>query len=328
MRIVVLVDLGRVLVNTSTLASISFDAYLPTSSARGHWDQWQINRSRAQTAYVDWGDHPTLLSNVFAAAFGDSQIDFFKYFQQQFPDFSRRNAVSLCCGDGAFESALIGNNVFASVTGIDISPVRIEAARELHAGVSDRLCFVVGDVNDGKLGSQTYDIVFAKAALHHVENIEQLASGICQSLRPNGLLVAIDFFGPTRFQWTDAQIAAANWFLSNRIPQALRTRADGSVYEEVRRPTVEEMIALDPSEAVRSSELLHVLSERFDIQVDIHLGGTLLNLIFYGDIINNFDVQDPTHNHILREAFQYERALLNDGTLSSDFRLIMAKPRS
>ena len=38
----------------------------------------------------------------------------------------------------------------------------------------DRLQFIIGDVNEGKLGHNLYDIVFAKAALHHVEKLESL----------------------------------------------------------------------------------------------------------------------------------------------------------
>lgn len=304
-----------------------FEAYLPSHIARNHWDQWQTSRSLSPSVYVDWGDHPTILAEVFRAAFGDPKLDFFRYFKEVHPDFARRSALSLCCGDGGFERALLDHGVFASITGIDLAPARIAAAREIHRPVADRLNFDVGDVNTGNFGTSSTDIVFAKAALHHVENLEQMASGICRALRVPGFLVAIDFFGPNRFQWTDAQLRAANWFLLNRVPPQLRARKDASVYEEVRRPTVAEMIALDPSEAVRSGELMPVLSRYFDFTVNIPLGGTLLNLIFFGDIINNFDESDPAHNQILVEACQYERALIDAGVIESDFRLIVAKPR-
>lgn len=304
-----------------------FEAYLPNHIARIHWDQWQISRSQSPTAYVDWGDHPTILAEVFRAAFGDAKMDFFRYFKEKHPDFAQRTALSLCCGDGGFERALLDHGVFASITGIDLSPARIAAARDIHRPVADRLSFDVGDVNTGEFGTRCIDIVFAKAALHHVESLEQTAAGICRALRDNGLLVAIDFFGPTRFQWTDEQLRAANWFLVNRVPLELRTRKDTSIYAEVRRPTVAEMISIDPSEAVRSGELMDVLSKYLYFTVNIPLGGTLLNLIFFGDIINNFDESNPAHNQILVEACQYERALIDAGVIESDFRLIVAKPR-
>ena len=65
----------------------------------------------------------------------------------------------------------------------------------------------------------------------------------------------------------------------------------------------------------------------FDIHVDLPLGGTLLKLIFYGDVTNNFDAENPEHNRIIEEAFQLERSLINNGALGSDFRLLIATPK-
>lgn len=309
------------------MQSCDFEAYLPENAARIHWDQWQANRGLTPSVYVDWGDHPTILAEVFRAAFGDANTDFFRYFKERHPAFVHQTALSLCCGDGGFERALLDHGVFASITGIDLSPGRVAAARETHHLCADRLKFEVGDVNSGEFGTRCVDIVFAKAALHHVEHLETMTTGVCRALRVKGCLVAIDFFGPTRFQWTDAQVQAANWFLVNRIPPPLRTRSDGSVYSEVHRPTVAEMVAIDPSEAVRSGDIMDVLTRYMDISVNIPLGGTLLNLIFFGDIINNFDASNPAHNQVLMEACQYERALLHAGVIESDFRLVVATPQ-
>ncbi len=84
---------------------------------------------------------------------------------------------------------------------------------------ADKLDFIVCDVNSGNFGNDKYDVVFAKAALHHVEQLGSLMQGIRQCLKPDGHLVTIDFFGPTRFQWTGCQLQAANNFIAENMPK-------------------------------------------------------------------------------------------------------------
>jgi len=289
-----------------------------------HWDEWQAERSRSQQRFTDWGDHPTILKLIYQVVFGSPETDFLTHLAQSYPQFADGHALSLCCGDGAFERHLVAQGVFGSITGIDFSPARIALAQQQRAGYESRLDFEVGDVNAGQFGQQRYDVVFAKAALHHVENLEALVRGIQAALRPGGCLVTIDFFGPTRFQWTDAQLAGTNAFLAG-VPRELLRKRDGSLHEAMVRPGIDEMIRLDPSEAVRSGELYALLKENFMLVEDLALGGTLLNLIFYGDVVNNFDPEDEGHNRIIRDAFALERRLIDAGTLGSDFRLIVAK---
>src|SRR5690606_13918023 len=129
-------------------------------------------------------------------------------------------------------------------TGIDISEYRATKAQREYSGVNPKLKFIVGDVNQGSYGENVFDVVFAKAALHHIENLEAAFHGMHACLSPPGYLVTIDFFGPTRFQWTDLQMEYANRFL-NKLPEFLRTCKDGSIKSSITRPSVQEMIDAD-----------------------------------------------------------------------------------
>src|SRR5690606_14972907 len=124
-------------------------------------------------------------------------------------------------------------------------------------------------------------------------------------------------------QWTDRQLAAANAFLEEQVPQALRRRADGSLHRVV-RPTVQEMIAMDPSEAVRSAEVYGLLTANLRIDKEIPVGGALLNLVLDPSIIMNFQPGQPEHDAVIRQAFERERALMRSGELASDFKFIIA----
>jgi 2-polyprenyl-3-methyl-5-hydroxy-6-metoxy-1,4-benzoquinol methylase len=144
------------------------------SKAADFWNQWQNARNLNQSQYVDWGDHPTILALVYADLFGSPTISVFDYLKQAYPIFSNSTVLSLCAGDGSFEKLLLNQGVFGSITGIDIAPERVATANAQAAEFESRLKFIVGDVNKGEFGEASYDVVFAKAALHHVEQLESI----------------------------------------------------------------------------------------------------------------------------------------------------------
>ena len=297
-----------------------------------HWDAWQRDLPAAQGLYKDWGDHPTVFQAVMRHVFGSADVDFFSFLKNKYPDCAQAHALSLCCGDGAFEEQLLQMGVFGEITGLELSPERIAYGESRNSqGQTDglrRLHFLQQDVNLGNYGEQCFDVVFAKAALHHIEQLEQAMEGIRRCLRPGGLLITIDFFGPSRFQWTDAQLAACNTFWSQRVPPRLQHGRAGHAVGAITRPTPEAMIAMDPSEAVRSGELYGLLRDHFDILEDFALGGTVLHLLLSEDRVNHFDASDPSHNAVLEEAVAFEQQLISSGALSSDFRFMVARPKT
>ena len=300
-----------------------------TQAAARHWDEWQ--RRRTPGRFADWADHPYVFQRLCAHAFGDPACDFFDFIQNSLPELANAHVLSLCCGDGAFEQSMLERGVFGRVTGLDVSPERVRVGQErVHAlggELAARMKLHCDDVNHADLGSGRYDVVFAKSALHHIENLEHALPAMVRCLKPDGVLVTIDFFGPTRFQWTEEQLRARSWFWRHRVPAALRLDEQGLPIPEIGRPDLEAMIAMDPSEAVRSGELHALLTRQFEPIHDIELGGALLNLLLYGDIVNRFDPDKEAHRAVIAEAFELERLLMEFGVLDSDFRLIIARPR-
>lgn len=304
--------------------------------AAGHWDQWQARRALQPSGpFTDFGDHPQVMGRVCEHLFGSSQTGFIDHIRQQLPELGQSHVLSLCCGDGSFECALVEQGVFGRVTGMDISPARVAAGNARIAAsampcgqpLAERVQLRCADVNQADYGQGAYDVVLAKSSLHHIENLEHAFGQIHRCLKPGGKLVSIDFFGPTRFQWTDTQLALRSWFWRQRVPAALRHDDSGQPIPEITRPSVQSMVEMDPSEAVRSGELYALLLEHFELQSDLALGGALLNLLLYGDIVNRFDPANPVHNAVIHEAVDWERQLMAQGMLPSDFRLVIGQPR-
>jgi len=298
----------------------------PGNAASDYWDGWQKEVDAEQPRWVDWGEHPAFLALIYREIFGSEEVTLFHHLKQQYPAFGSQACISLCSGDGGFERLLVDHGIFASVTGMDISPARVKRALETHAARGEKLKFLISDMNHGDYGSNAYDVVFAKAALHHIADLESAFKGMATCLRPGGHLVTVDFFGPSRFQWSDSQIELANQLLQ-QIPENLRTTRKGEIKTIVRRPTVEEMIAADPSEAARSEEVKSFIDENFLILEEHDIGGTLFNLVFTPDIIDNFDPDNAAHRQTIEDVFSSERALIRSGQLPSDFKFIVARKK-
>ena len=116
-----------------------------------------------------------------------------------------------------------------------------------------------------------------------------------QTLTTDGILLVVDFFGPSRFQWTDIQIELTQQLLDLLPPEMRKNLRDPNLFEYkhvITRPNMDDLVRADPSEAVRSDEIYTLLKNKFNIIEEKPLGGTLLSLLFDG-IAGNFDEKIP-----------------------------------
>ena len=124
-------------------------------------------------------------------------------------------------------------------------------------------------------------------------------------------------------KWRDGDLLAA---VGRRL-RLLRAARTGAALEKTTAnlPTERSVIAVDPSEAVRSAEIVPVLQQYFDLVELRPLGGTILQFLL-ADIAGNFQ-QDEAGAQLLEMLFAIEDALMAAGHLDSDFACIVAAPR-
>lgn len=105
-------------------------------------------------------------------------------------DLGPRNRVlSLGEGNGA-ASRLMAKLFGCRVTGIDVNPAQIDAARRLSGphGVSRRVDYLRQDVNDLDLGRRRFDRLWANETLCHWRNHRQTLEHALKHLKPGALL--------------------------------------------------------------------------------------------------------------------------------------------
>ena len=229
--------------------------------------------------------------------------------------------LSVGCGDGRIEEHLLN-------CGWPIGQlVGLEYDTELLRKASDRFSnkgkcqavFKHFDFNKSDVHFGQFDIVFFCHSMHHCTNIEDLLKFINISLKPNGLIIGLDYFGPTRFQ-VEPEILEIVEELFSYLPPQLRVNlasSDLHVDEEFIRPTIKDVVGFDPSEAARSSDLRTLLFSTFPI-IDIKpMGGTIFRWLLK-DRAGNFRGDEEFHMCIIKLLQFIERKLIETKNIRSD----------
>jgi SAM-dependent methyltransferase len=292
---------------------------------------WGVGRVWQGTGIRHWLQHPLVQERINLKISGTPQINRFEYFLQKYlkNKLPIEHALTLGSGLGELERGLCQYEFARSHEGVDLSDeaVRIATEKAQEAG-SNHLTYRAADLNKIKLPPYRYDVIFGISSIHHIQNLEHLFRQVQQALKPGGYFFLDEFIGPTRFQWTDAQLQTMNEQLHG-LPKELRRRmSDRRKFKEiVIRETVAEIIASDPSEAVRSSDIVPLLREYFEVLEIKGYGGAILHQMLY-DIAENFSEHNPGSLEYLRRLFVLEDELTASGTIRNDFAVIIATTKA
>lgn len=293
------------------------------------WSEDEEERTEQAGWY--WMAHPLVRNRLNRLSSGDVGSDAYDRLavivrQNGFP-LPIGEALSLGCGFGALERDLTARKIVDRIEGTDIAKGAIGEARRraTEAGLA-RITYRVVDLDRVELEREAFDVVFGHQSVHHVQDLERLFKQVSAALKPKGFFHLHEFVGPTRFQWTDEQLTLVNDFLSS-LPEALRRLPSGDAKPLQMRPTIDAMIAADPSESVRSAEIPVVLDRYFEIVERRNLGGAVLHLAL-GGIAQNFESGNPDHEKRLLDLFAIEDDAMSRGVIDSDFVTLLARPRA
>ena len=155
------------------------------------------------------------------------------------------------------------------------------------------------------------------------EALEHYMAQVVGALKKDGLFIVNEFVGPNQFQWSEPQLFHANRLL-NLLPDELRIGIRGGKFiEAIDRPGIDHMNATDPTEAIRSADILSALDSNFELVEKRDFGGTLLHLIL-NNIAGNF-TESTAHIELLEMLISEEKRLIEKKEIVSDFTLVIAK---
>ena len=287
----------------------------PPSSEAEQWSRFPLS-------------HPTVKAAMNRRATGSADRDGYWLLRQHLLQANVvlpvERAASLCCGAGALERGLVQQGIISRCTGYDLAAGALDAARAAAAAEHlDGLTYVSRDLERDGLCEDELDLVIAHQGVHHISHLESVFDAVRATLRPGGIFHLDEFVGPDRFQWTDRQIEEMTAWITS-LPERYRTTQAGVVKMSVGRATVEDMLAHDPSEAVRSSAIERLVSDRFEVLERRSLGGSLA-MMAMADIGHNFDPTSTEAVAHLERLLKREDELMSSGELESNFVVLIAR---
>jgi ubiquinone/menaquinone biosynthesis C-methylase UbiE len=194
-----------------------------------------------------------------------------------------RRVLEPACGGGSISMRLARRGCVCD--GVDIAPGLVELARrvanelavEEHWPGSAR--FFEGDLNIMTFTPQSYDVVLANAALHHVQELDHLLDALYAALRPGGTLICLDHIEPSRIGLLLRYVLLL--LLPTEVsylkkPRHIYNRAMARVYRRFRpgrpAPAAFALPASSPFEDVTGSEVVRKIRKRFVVErYDTHL---------------------------------------------------------
>ncbi len=290
-----------------------------------HWGKeagtWRIGRGK------HWLENIAVRNRINQKVSGQSDLDAYQYlirFLETRDFFPIERCLTLGCGNGELERGLSKYNFSNVYDAFDISDQSIEMARDIAKKNNfSNINYQVKDINHISLPPSSYDVVFGVMSVHHFLNLEHIFIEVKKSLKDGGIFFLNEFIGPTRFQWTDRQLEIVNGLL-RVLPENYRKMQNNKLKTDVKRPSIEQINAIDPSEAIRSDEIIDILSLYFEIVERRDYGGTILHLLLE-DIAFNFNNTSKKDMELLNLLFGVEDYLLELGDITSDFSVIIAR---
>jgi SAM-dependent methyltransferase len=262
---------------------------------------------------------------------GKRDYHYLAYFKDKYLlSGSRPNIASLGCGSGHLERVLVNDfrYEYKEIHGFDINPHLMEFAnKEAVKSGLDRVEYFQMDLDNPQLSHSYYDLIIFFHSLHHIENLENSLKEVKKALKDTGLLLIVDFIGPTRFQWSDKQMEIAQELLDilpvkykkQFSPEGIETGYKTRIIKQ----SPDAIAQGDPSEAIRSSDIMAAVANEFKIIEKKFMGGTLLSLLFH-EIAGNFDETDDSDRAIILLMQKIEELALRESMLESNYIFLVA----
>jgi SAM-dependent methyltransferase len=231
----------------------------------------------------------------------------------------------LGCGSGGLERLAAERGIASRVFACDLEPSTLHLAEQSRQsdGIQGLVYFLC-DLDRPDFPITRLGGVIAHDTIHHVRELELLLARLRDLLRPSGTLAFCEYTGPSRFQYPDQQLEILNDYL-HRIPARLRIHPDsGRVVDRISRVDPEVLAREDPSEAIRSEDVLPATLEQFTPEIVRPYNGALLNPLLQ-DIIVNFDSDEG--QAVLEYLCEQEQQLTEANTLTPNFMLFEGRSK-
>jgi SAM-dependent methyltransferase len=248
-----------------TAAAVCISPHRKLQPAVTYWNELEHHTDASAT----WMAHPLVRAEINRRVSGNPHLwptTAFRHWLGNRAPLGK--CLSIGCGAGGMERSLIEERIAAHATGIDMAENAIAEARRLADGMP--IDYVATDAREYlRAHPSAFDAIVFHQSLHHFDALDELLSLVSYSLRAGGLLYLDEYVGPSRDDWPTRRLIAPN--LAYRLlPREVRRP------HLIRAPINQE----DPTEAIRSGEIVGAVERRFHVVHRRDYGGNLLAVVY------------------------------------------------
>ncbi len=138
------------------------------------------------------------------------------------------HALDLGCGSG-WITEYLSDRSGAHFTGLDYIPQAIEQARRRTAAKSDRLEFVVGDINCLDLEPNSFDAILSIDSIYFSEDYNKTISALKKALHPGGQMAFL--YSQGREPWVPVEQFPRESILVEKTPLARALQANDLAFQ-------------------------------------------------------------------------------------------------
>lgn len=239
-----------------------------------------------------------------------------------------KRVLALGSGTAVIEEFLLTAGYAEHIVAYEMSENACAAAMERLRGtpLEGRLEMRASDVLTDNIPDGSFDVVFVQAAIHHFDRIDDMFALMHRVLKPNGLLMYDEYVGPDHHIFPADVMATLNLMNDCLEPRYRLDAMTGQPRDHLPDPSLEGMLAMDPSEGVHASRILPLTYQWFEVLQRRDFGGTLLRQFFTG-ILPNFDWNNEQDRTVARLLILVERLMLQHNVLPSYSTDIVARRR-
>ena len=291
------------------------------------YSRWSDSDFTASLDEKVWTASPVVRRYLHRLASGSDDCDWLTWIRAHHLPPRVDRILVIGCGSGWLERALIRKAGIGTITACDASADRVRSAEKVarENGLSG-IDYRTVDLENEALPDGSFDAVLAHDVLHHITDLEGLYGRIQAALAPGGRFLFNEYVGPNRFQYGDAQMELINRYF-RLIPDHLRMNRYWRILPWSKpRPDPVQLAADDPTEAVRSEDVLPLARRFFEVEKEYPYGGGLLNYLLY-ETIANFDESRDYDNGLLHALCEAEDRLTRSGAIDPAFCIFVGRPR-
>lgn len=283
-----------------------------------HWDKQHFEASFLRG---EWSFHPAAKARLHDRILGGVSAREEWFWKRYLAGRSGLKALGIGVGRCESELRLLTTGTICHYDLFDLSTVALDYGRrdaERH-GVEQLASFHAKDVRPVDLPDNYYDVITFIASLHHIVDLEGMLKKCERALAPGGVIWAAEYIGPDYFDYPRDHTELARRFYRIIDPDLKKAWEP-----ELRFPTVQEVIDVDPTESVHSSKIPIIMKSIFpDLDV-IPTYGTFAFILFW--CLNHDALYDTDKGRqFARTVMHLDTALLDSGRLPHYFAYLIAR---